>query len=33
MLLFQRLLPGLQVSNRTLSGDALFRDNTRSLSW
>ncbi|MEQ1659512.1 MAG: hypothetical protein ABL896_12125, partial [Hylemonella sp.] len=27
------LLPGLQVSNRKLSGDALFRDNTRSMSW
>ncbi len=27
------LLPGLQVSNRKLSGDALFRDNTRSISW
>ncbi|MDP3700613.1 MAG: DsrE family protein [Hylemonella sp.] len=27
------LLPGLQVSNRKLSGDALFRDNTKSMSW
>lgn len=27
------LLPGLQVSNRKLSGDALFRDNTKSLTW
>lgn len=27
------LLPGLQVSNRKLSGDALFRDNTRSMTW
>jgi hypothetical protein len=26
-------LPGLQVSNRKLSGDALFRDNSRALSW
>ncbi|MEA3394427.1 MAG: DsrE family protein [Pseudomonadota bacterium] len=27
------LLPGLQLSNRQLSGDALFRGNTRALSW
>lgn len=27
------LLPGLQISNRKLSGDALFRDHTRALSW
>lgn len=27
------LLPGLQVSNRKLSGDALFRDNTKSMTW
>ena len=27
------LLPGLQVSNRKLSGDALFRDNSQALSW
>lgn len=27
------LLPGLQVSNRKLSGEALFQANTRALSW
>jgi len=27
------LLPGLQVSNRKLSGEALFRDNTKSMTW
>lgn len=27
------LLPGLQLSNRKLSGDALFSGNTRSLTW
>lgn len=27
------LLPGLQVSNSQRSGPALFRDNTRTLSW
>lgn len=27
------LLPGLKVSNRKLSGDALFKDNTKSLTW
>lgn len=27
------LLPGLRVSNRKLSGDALFGINTRALSW
>jgi len=27
------LLPGLQVSNRKLSGEALFRANTRSMTW
>lgn len=27
------LLPGLQISNRKLSGDALFRDNTKSMTW
>jgi sulfur relay (sulfurtransferase) complex TusBCD TusD component (DsrE family) len=27
------LLPGLQPSNRTLSGEALFRANTRSMTW
>lgn len=27
------LLPGLQVSNRKLSGEALFGTNTRALSW
>lgn len=27
------LLPGLQPSNRKLSGDALFSGNTRSLTW
>lgn len=27
------LLPGVQVSNRQRSGEALFRDNTRTLSW
>ncbi len=27
------LLPGLQISNRKLSGEALFRDNTKSMTW
>lgn len=27
------LLPGLQLSNRKLIGEALFRGNTRSLGW
>jgi sulfur relay (sulfurtransferase) complex TusBCD TusD component (DsrE family) len=27
------LLPGLQVSNRKLAGEALFGGNTRALSW
>lgn len=29
----QRLLPGVQASNRTLSSAALFRPGTRTLSW
>ena len=27
------LLPGLQVGNRKLTGDALFRSNTQTLTW
>lgn len=27
------LLPGVQISNRKLSGEALFRGTTRALSW
>ena len=27
------LLPGVQISHRKLSGEALFRDTTRALSW
>lgn len=27
------LMPGLQISNRKLTGEALFREHTRALSW
>jgi sulfur relay (sulfurtransferase) complex TusBCD TusD component (DsrE family) len=27
------LMPGLQISNRKLTGEALFREHTRTLSW
>lgn len=27
------LLPGLKVSNPNLTGDALFKDNTKTMSW